>query len=194
MKILFLYNNPVAESLRDWLIEQGNIVICSQNKLEKDYVESEEFDLIISYTYRYIVSEDVIQCVNGNAVNLHISYLPYNKGANPNQWSFLENTPKGVTIHYMDATLDTGDIIAQSLVSFDEKETLYTTYNTLNQKMIELFKEIYAEYEFWDGMRKKPIGKGTYHTVKDYQQYADKLSNVREIEVGSISEFIKGEL
>jgi len=36
--------------------------------------------------------------------------------ADPNVWSFIEKTPKGVSIHYLDAGIDTGDIIAQKLV------------------------------------------------------------------------------
>ena len=46
-------------------------------------------------------------------VNLHIAYLPYNRGADPNLWSVLEDTPAGVSIHYVDEGVDTGDIIAQ---------------------------------------------------------------------------------
>ena len=42
-----------------------------------------------------------------------MSYLPWNRGADPNFWSILEDTPKGVTIHIMDESIDTGDILYQ---------------------------------------------------------------------------------
>lgn len=50
-------------------------------------------------------------------MNLHISYLPWNKGADPNFWSCIDGTPAGVTLHHIDAGVDTGDIIAQALMS-----------------------------------------------------------------------------
>jgi len=38
--------------------------------------------------------------------------LPYNKGSHPNFWSFIENSPKGVSIHEIDEGIDTGKLIA----------------------------------------------------------------------------------
>ena len=52
-------------------------------------------------------------------INLHISYLPYNKGAHPNFWSFADNTPSGVTIHEVNENLDSGNIIFQKKIEFD---------------------------------------------------------------------------
>lgn len=53
-------------------------------------------------------------------LNLHISYLPWNRGANPNFWSFVENTKKGVTIHEIDEKLDKGKILLRKELEFDE--------------------------------------------------------------------------
>ena len=46
-------------------------------------------------------------------INLHISYLPYNRGSYPNYWSFKENTPNGVSIHHIDDGIDTGPVLVQ---------------------------------------------------------------------------------
>ena len=40
-----------------------------------------------------------------------MSFLPYNRGSHPNFWSFVENTPKGVSIHEVSNGIDDGDII-----------------------------------------------------------------------------------
>ena len=118
MKILFLYSNKNAIRLADWLEQKGNEVIRWTEKIEPDRMKQEEFELIVSYTYRYIISDEIISCVSGNAVNIHISYLPWNRGSNPNQWSMIDDTPKGVSIHYMTTKLDQGDILAQRMVFF----------------------------------------------------------------------------
>ena len=67
---------------------------------------------------------------------MHISYLPYNRGFYLNFWSFIDNTKKGVTIHYIDEGIDTGDIIFQKEVFSNEK-----TYNKLKQEIEDFFIE-----------------------------------------------------
>lgn len=98
-------------------------------------------------------------------VNLHISYLPWNRGADPNLWSYIDGTPKGVTIHYLDTGLDTGDIIAQWEIE-PYGETLAETYVDLQAEIKILF------ILNWDKIKRrtagiKQTGKGTYHQVKD---------------------------
>lgn len=80
--------------------------------------------------------------MQGQIFNLHISLLPYNRGASPNFFSFIENTPKGVTIHQIDEGLDTGPILAQKELFFDEsKETFASSYEKLILEIQMLFKE-----------------------------------------------------
>lgn len=80
--------------------------------------------------------------MQGQIFNLHISLLPYNREASPNFFSFIENTPKGVTIHQIDEGLDTGPILAQKELFFDEsKETFASSYEKLILEIQMLFKE-----------------------------------------------------
>ena len=88
------------------------------------------FDALVSYRYRHILKGDVLGAFPDRAWNLHISLLPWNRGADPNLWSFLERTPKGVTIHHMDEGLDTGDLVAQRELHFDlDAHTLDSAYD-----------------------------------------------------------------
>lgn len=80
--------------------------------------------------------------MQGQIFNLHISLLPYNREASPNFFSFIENTSKGVTIHQIDEGLDTGPILAQKELFFDEsKETFASSYEKLILEIQMLFKE-----------------------------------------------------
>ena len=191
MKILFLYNKDYALPLAAWLEEQGHEVIyCSKPVAIADGepaptafpVSEAEYDLAVSYSYRYIISGEVIKALKGNIVNLHISMLPFNRGANPNEWSFLEGTPQGVTIHYIDEGLDKGRILAQRTVCFDHELTLAQCYNGLHETIQELFREIFAYYDYWPQLAKLPVGKGTYHSVADFKPY-EAIWNNREIKV-----------
>jgi len=132
----------MAKSLADWLVEVGEIVVYKEDEVITNDVREIKPDMIVSYNYKFIIPKEIIDFVNSKAINLHISYLPFNKGYHPNVWSFLEDTPKGITIHYIDAGIDTGDIIVQEEVFIDEeRETLRSSYNILQKEIRSLFKE-----------------------------------------------------
>lgn len=125
-------------------------------------------DFIVSYGYRHKIGKEVLEQVHGNAVNLHISYLPYNRGADPNLWSFLEDTPKGVTIHYIDEGIDTGDIIGQLRIEYTDDDTLETTYERLKNTIERLFKATW--YDIREGKAER-LPQLTYHRAKDKERY-----------------------
>jgi methionyl-tRNA formyltransferase len=105
------------------------------------------------------------------AINLHISYLPWNRGADPNFWSFINDTPKGITIHYVDKNYDTGDIIAQKEIGFNDNETLRTSYNKLQIEIQILFKENWDSIKNGTCKRIKQNGKGSLQRVNDKESY-----------------------
>jgi len=69
-------------------------------------------DFIVSFGYRHILKEPILRSVARPIINIHISYLPWNRGADANFWSWFKHTPKGVSIHEIDAGIDTGPVLA----------------------------------------------------------------------------------
>jgi len=125
------------------------------------------FDLIISFGYRHILSKKFISSCGSKIVNLHASYLPYNRGAHPNFWAFFDNTPSGVTIHLIDEGIDTGPILYQKMISFSQDVTFNDTYHSLIAEMENLFIENLDNILSNKFEPKNQRGKGTYHTVQD---------------------------
>ena len=167
MKILCLYHNPCALPLFDWLRKEGHQTVLCAEQMTEVWCEEQKFDLGVSYTYRHIVPETILKILNFNVVNLHNSYLPWNRGADPNLWSLVEDVPRGVTLHYMEAGLDKGAIIAQRIVPILPGETLKTSYNALDSAAQSQFRQVFQWYPYWQGMKKCPLGKGSYHSVQD---------------------------
>lgn len=169
-RILFLTNNDIAIGLYNWLVQEGEDVVLFSERLTEENIKTINPELVISYNYKYIISQQIIDYTNNNLVNLHISFLPWNKGANPNYWSFVDNTPKGVTIHKISKGLDEGDIIVQKELFFDEsKESFYTSYQKLHEEIVVLFKENWAAIkEGAYSQKKQPLG-GSYHSIKDFE-------------------------
>jgi folate-dependent phosphoribosylglycinamide formyltransferase PurN/RimJ/RimL family protein N-acetyltransferase len=168
-KILFLgeETNPVY----NWLLEKNEYVTCNSEILKYQYIQKNKFDFIISYGYKYIIKKNILEFFKNSAINLHISLLPYNRGANPNFWSFVDNTPKGISIHYMNEYIDKGDIIVQKEIEMDPaNETLKSSYEKLNFDIQNLF------YENWEKIKNNKIkafkqsSKGTYNSLNDYNK------------------------
>jgi methionyl-tRNA formyltransferase len=160
-------------ALIDFLSNDGNSIIRCEEKLNKEDITKYGYDFLISFGYRYIISKEILNYFKEKAINLHISYLPWNKGADPNLWSILENTPKGVTIHQIEEGLDTGKVVCQKEIFFDSNETFKSTYEMLNNAIVQLFTENWANIKN-NKLKKYPQkGKGSYHRSLDKNEYMD---------------------
>jgi methionyl-tRNA formyltransferase len=175
MKVLFLTNNAVSEPLITWLRERETVRVC-EVQLSTGELEAFMPELIVSYSYRHIVRQDVLQMLPGGFINLHISLLPFNRGADPNAWSCLDGTPAGVTIHQMDEGIDTGAILLQQEVAIDhDVETLASSYRILHNAMQTLFMS------HWDDLRASKIspreqqGEGTLHRASEFACIRESL-------------------
>lgn len=191
--ILFLTNNDNTQDLYRWLSDKEPYVVKMGEKLTSEMLKALEPSFIISFNYRHIIKEDVIEFMNGKIINLHTSLLPYNRGSSPNFFSFYDNTPKGVTIHVLDKGLDTGDILVNKEVNFDtSKETFKTSYDTLLCEIKELFKENWDSLKNGEIQTKPQVGKGTYHTMKDLELIRSKNEFSWEDVIDDTIKAIKG--
>jgi methionyl-tRNA formyltransferase len=178
LKILLL--GPKKEpqkALIDYLISDGNSIAKYEEKINREYIDKCGYDFLISFGYRYIISKEILNYFKEKVINLHISYLPWNKGADPNLWSILENTPKGVTIHQMDYGLDTGKILHQKEIFFNENDTLKSSYEKLQTELVELFKANWENIKYNKVIPKKQKGTGSFHKSSDKNSYQELLTN-----------------
>jgi len=161
-KILFLGYSREQTSLVDDLVSKKCEVWHTDEKIQSTI----GYDLVISYGYRHILKKEIIESSTAPIVNLHISYLPWNRGAHPNFWSFYECTPSGVSIHLIDEGVDTGAIIYQRYVNFDkEEDTFSKTYKKLIVEIEKLFRDNIDELISKKFIATPQRRKGSYHSV-----------------------------
>lgn len=161
--------------LFDWILDKCTAHLYSEC-IQTNQLKELKPDLIVSYNYKYLIKEDIIDYMQGNVINLHISYLPWNRGSDPNVWSFIDNTPKGVTIHQISSGLDKGKILYQKECFFEPtEETFETTYHKLNQEIVQLFKEKWEEIQSRSYVLFEQKGKGSYHRRKDLDKLREKI-------------------
>lgn len=100
-----------------------------------------DLDYMIGIHFPYLVPESVLSIPRSGVLNLHPAYLPYNRGWHTPSWALLEDTPIGATLHFMDAGVDTGDIIHQRMLKPAPGDTAHTLYQRLKQLELEVFQE-----------------------------------------------------
>ncbi|MBM2294322.1 formyltetrahydrofolate deformylase [Sulfitobacter pseudonitzschiae] len=99
-----------------------HIKVTPENKPDAEarimeVVEDVDAELVILARYMQILSDDMCQKMSGRIINIHHSFLPSFKGANPYKQAFERGVKLiGATSHYVTADLDEGPIIEQDVV------------------------------------------------------------------------------
>lgn len=98
-----------------------HIPVTKANKPEAearimDIVRQTGAELIVLARYMQILSDDMCQTMSGRIINIHHSFLPSFKGANPYKQAYGRGVKLiGATAHYVTADLDEGPIIEQDV-------------------------------------------------------------------------------
>ena len=89
-------------------------------------------DFIFSFYFRYMLPESVLHLPPRGALNLHGSLLPHYRGRAPVNWVLANGeTETGVSLHYMVAKPDAGNLVAQERVGIAFEDTALTLYRKL---------------------------------------------------------------
>ncbi len=87
-------------------------------------VEEERIDCVILARYMQVLSPDLCRILEGRAINIHHSFLPSFKGAQPYTQAHARGVKLiGATAHYVTADLDEGPIIEQDVIRVDHTMT-----------------------------------------------------------------------
>ena len=165
--ILFLGYDSSKTKIIDSIRKLG-VRVIHQDKKEIEESKFESVDLVISFGYRHLLSESIVEKYSP-IINLHVSYLPFNRGSFANFWSFYDQTQSGVSIHLIDKGIDTGDILYQKKIDFDPKKmTFRETYNILLEQIEKLFLDNISQILSLKYPLIKQSHKGTYHHSKDF--------------------------
>ncbi len=181
LKIIFLGYNSKKTSLIKFL-KQKNFIVKSYNQKNISNIKLDFNETIISFGYNKILKKNFLDKLSFPPINLHMSYLPFNRGSHPNFWSFIDRTPKGVTIHEIDDEVDNGKIIFQKKISFQiNKNTSFKkTYDYLFNELEKLFKKHYKIILSRKYIGKKSKKKGSIHFKKDLKQKVVWSKPIRE--------------
>ena len=104
-----------------------------------------QLDLILLAWWPYLLEPHLIRIPRLGCLNFHPSLLPYNRGKHYNFWTLVEDTPFGVTLHFINDGIDTGDIAYQIPIAKTWEDTAKTLYEKAQKEIVRLFIEKFPE-------------------------------------------------
>lgn len=90
-------------------------------------------DVMVVVAFGQLLPDEILELPKYGCINVHASLLPAYRGAAPIQWAVIDGLKEtGVTTMQMDSGIDTGDIIMQTKVALDAKETGGSLFDKLS--------------------------------------------------------------
>jgi methionyl-tRNA formyltransferase len=108
-------------------------------------VKEAGIDIMFLMWWPGIVKQEAISAARQGWVNLHPSLLPYGRGKHGYYWSIIEDKPFGVSLHFIDAGIDTGRVLFQKEMPVSITDTGETLYKKSFDACLELWKESYGK-------------------------------------------------
>lgn len=125
-------------------------------------------DLGVLAWWPHILREPLLDGPRLGFLNLHPSMLPHGRGKHPNFWAIVEETPFGVSIHWVDRDIDAGPVAFQREVPLTWEDTGGSAYAKAQQEIVDLFRANYIQIVHGDIPRQpQPSDVGRFHWAKE---------------------------
>lgn len=143
LRVLFIVGrHPEPDpKLRDYARRIGVPFTTEPDVNRAEFVDSvREYgaDIHVSMSFDQILQPEIIELAPEGFINCHAGALPFYRGRNVLNWVLINGEDRfGVTVHFMDQSIDTGDIITQKFADITEADD----YASLLDKATELCAE-----------------------------------------------------
>ena len=133
--------------------------------------------------YDQILKKEIISLPKYGCTNLHSALADQYRGCFSTAWTILNGEKfTGVTLHYIDESIDGGDIIAQRKVRIKNDDTGYSLYQKCTNTGVSLFKRFFPKLKL--GLvpaKPQDKTKGRYYKREFPSQEIDFYKSGREI-------------
>lgn len=142
-------------------IIEYNISLSDKGFLQRIKNLNADIGVVASFSRK--LPKELLQLTKDGFINLHPSKLPDYRGANPYSHVIMNGEEESaITLHFMDETYDTGDIISQYCFDLDLNETMGTLFNRTNKMCASMLYEALDYYENHSFPRRPQPTGGNY--------------------------------
>ena len=122
------------ETLKNYATQHNIDYLEHKNINSEDFISSlKKYDcnLFVSMSFNQIFKNEIINLTKFKIINCHAGKLPFYRGRNVLNWVLINDEKEfGITVHYIDEGIDTGDIILQRNYEISDLDN----YKTLLEK------------------------------------------------------------
>ena len=174
----------------------ANVIDYEETLKDNDFLNklsNLDIDIAICCSYNKKFPKELLNIPKDGIINCHPSLLPLYRGANPYSAVIMNDEKEtGITLHYMDENIDTGNIITQYTVPIESNETMGTLFNKLNYLSCEIIVKTLKKYEEIGKLDSTPQAKGDYPYAPNINPAkADNYINWEKYDAYSIERFIR---
>ena len=160
-------------SLVDHAARHGVQCLTPTNVNDKEVAErivEHDPHLVLSVYYTQIFRGGVLEAIGGRALNFHPALLPHHRGNAPIIWAIVDGDPKtGLSVHHIDAGIDTGNIVLQLPLPIHPNDTGFVLHrkmaNLVRAAAGELIRKVVSGEPLPVG--KAQVGEASYHASTD---------------------------
>lgn len=140
-----LYENNIHARLNKLCID-NKIEFKRVNNINSEIIESElkilNPDIICICHFEKIIKNNILKIPKYGCINLHPSILPHYRGLAPQHWPIINGDKEtGITVHFVNEGIDTGDIIIQRKIKIRDDEYV----SDLQKRMLDIYSTIMVE-------------------------------------------------
>lgn len=144
-------------------------------------------DAVVVAAFGQLLPERILKLPPYGCINVHASLLPKYRGAAPIQWAVIDGEREtGITTMLMEAGLDTGDMLEQTVIPLDAAETGGSLFEKLSgaggSLIVSTLKKLEEHTAVW---RKQDSAQATYAKLLtksmgliDWQKGAEEIERL----------------
>lgn len=166
--------------------EKHGIKVFQPVKIRNDYSDilALEPDIIITCAYGQIIPKEILDYPRLGCINVHGSLLPKLRGGAPIHHAIIDGEEEtGITVMYMDAKMDSGDIIFQKRIKIEDSDTVETLWDKMSLLGRDALLEVMPSIIAGTNKRiKQDESKVTFgYNIKREEEHLDFNKTSREV-------------
>jgi len=142
----------------------------------------------VSALFGHVLPKALLENIDCQIINLHPSFLPIGRGADPIPWSIIAQQKQGVTIHIINPGLDTGAILSQKEITSNIGMNAGEIYEIATNLLLEELENILPN---WIAQRMVLVEQPEVSTPTRKSKDLENIRVIKATEVGSFGDFLR---
>ncbi len=137
--VVIVDKGPISQEEADYfnsdlsLLKRSNVLRCSRHQLHSNFVLQtlQKTNASVGFIFGApLLRSDIFSIPKYGCVNIHTGLVDHYRGVDSSLWAMHDNRPDliGATLHYIDDSIDAGEIIETDIIDIDATDTLNTLF------------------------------------------------------------------